>query len=265
MKGVGKPWRFTVDDYYAMAEAGILTHDERVELINGEIIPMSPIGSRHAYSVNWITRLLITLLGERAWVSSQNPLHLNGQAEPEPDVLLLRWRDDAYVNDHPGPADVLLLIEVADTSLDRDRGVKLSMYAEAGIPETWIVNIPERSVEAHTDPHQRNLCPQPRVRFGRDCQPYRFPGRVPKSRRDTAGMNLSPIGISMTDLSQIKALTFDVGGTVFDWRGTIEAEVSELARQQSADSLDVTQFATDWRRGMFAMLARVQIARDSPG
>ena len=152
MKGVDKPWRFTVDDYYAMAEAGILTHDERVELINGEIIPMSPIGSRHAYSVNWITRLLITLLGERAWVSSQNPLHLNGQAEPEPDVLLLRWRDDAYVNDHPGPADVLLLIEVADTSLDRDRGVKLSMYAEAGIPETWIVNIPERSVEAHTDP-----------------------------------------------------------------------------------------------------------------
>ena len=152
MKGVDKPWRFTVDDYYAMAEAGILTHDERVELINGEIIPMSPIGSRHAYSVNWITRLLITLLGERAWVSSQNPLHLNGQAEPEPDVLLLRWRDDAYVSDHPGPDDVLLLIEVADTSLDRDRGVKLSMYAEAGIPETWIVNIPERSVEAHTDP-----------------------------------------------------------------------------------------------------------------
>ena len=152
MKGVDKPWRFTVDDYYAMAEAGILTHDERVELINGEIIPMSPIGSRHAYSVNWITRLLITLLEERAWVSSQNPLHLNGQAEPEPDVLLLRWRDDAYVNDHPGPDDVLLLIEVADTSLDRDRGVKLSMYAEAGIPETWIANIPERSVEAHTDP-----------------------------------------------------------------------------------------------------------------
>ena len=84
LQGHGTPRRFTVDEYYKMAEVGILTHDERLELLNGEIIEMSPIGSRHAYSVNWLTRLLITLLGTRAWVSSQNPLRLNGQAEPEP-------------------------------------------------------------------------------------------------------------------------------------------------------------------------------------
>ena len=152
MKGVDKRWRFTVNDYYAMAEAGILSHDERVELLNGEIFLMSPIGSSHAYSVNWLTRLFITLLGTRAWVSSQNPLRLNGQAEPEPDVLLLRWRDDEYESDHPTPEDVLLLIEVSDSTLDSDRNEKLPMYAQASIPECWIVNIPDGLIEAYTDP-----------------------------------------------------------------------------------------------------------------
>ena len=152
MQGVDKPWRFTVDDYYAMAEAGILSHDERVELLNGEIFEMSPIGSRHAYSVNWLTRLLITLLGTRVWVSSQNPLRLNGKAEPEPDVLLLNWRDDGYGSEHPTPEDVFLLIEVSDTTLDGDRNEKLPIYAQAGIPECWIVNIPDAVVEVYTDP-----------------------------------------------------------------------------------------------------------------
>ena len=154
LQGHGTPRRFTVDEYYKMAEAGILTHDERLELLNGEIIEMSPIGSRHAYSVNWLTRLLITLLGTRAWVSSQNPLRLNGQAEPEPDILLLRWRDDEYESDHPTPGDVFLLIEVSDTTLDGDRNEKLPIYAQAGIPEFWIVNIPDGVIEVYTDPSE---------------------------------------------------------------------------------------------------------------
>ena len=152
MKGVGGPWRFTVDDYYKMAEVGILDWDERLELLNGEIIEMSPIGSRHARLVDLFAWLFITMLGTRAWVRIQNPLRLNGSTEPEPDIMLLRWRDDEYDFDLPTPQDVFLLIEVSDSTLDKDRNEKLPMYAQAGIPESWIVNIPGGVVEVYTDP-----------------------------------------------------------------------------------------------------------------
>ena len=148
----GKPRLFNVDEYYAMAEAGILAPDERVELVNGEIVTMSPIGDRHAYSVDESVYLLMTQLGERGRVRCQNPVHLDERTEVQPDIAALRWRDDRYASGHPGPADVLLIIEVSDTTLDSDRNVKLPMYAAAGIPETWIVNIPDGVVEVHTDP-----------------------------------------------------------------------------------------------------------------
>ena len=152
MKGVDKPWRFTVDDYYAMAEAGILTHDERVELINGEIIEMSPIGDRHAYSVDEIIDLFFAQLRSRARVRCQNPVRLDGLREIQPDIAILRLRDGLYSTGHPGPADVFLLIEVSDSTLAYDRNVKLPMYANAGIPEIWIVNIPNGVVEVYMDP-----------------------------------------------------------------------------------------------------------------
>ena len=152
MKGVDKPWRFTVDDYYTMAEAGILTHDERVELVNGEIIPMSPIGSRHASSVSALDHLMAAQLGRRALVIVQNPLHLASRAEPQPDVMVVGWRDDFYAERHPEPDDLFLLIEVSDSTLDYDRDEKLTMYAGADIPESWIINIPDRMVEVYTDP-----------------------------------------------------------------------------------------------------------------
>ncbi len=144
--------RFSVGEYYAMAEAGILGPDERVELLDGEIVVMAPIGNRHAFCVDWLTRFWILALAELAIVRIQNPVRLNDSSEPEPDITLLAWRDDFYASAHPGPQDVLLLIEVADSTADSDRNEKLPLYARAGIPEVWIVNLRDRRVEVYTEP-----------------------------------------------------------------------------------------------------------------
>ena len=144
--------RFTVAEYYAMAEAGVLGPDERVELLDGEIVVMAPIGNRHAFCVDWLARFWILALAERAIVRIQNPVRLNNSSEPEPDVALLAWRDDFYVSGHPGPQDVLLLIEVADSTVDFDRNQKLRLYARAGITEVWIVNLQDRRVETYAEP-----------------------------------------------------------------------------------------------------------------
>ena len=182
-KGVGKPRLFSVDEYYAMAEAGIITHDERVELINGEIIEMSPIGSRHAGSVNSLDHLMSDQLGQRALVTVQNPLRLGSHAEPEPDVMILSWRDDFYASAHPGPEDVLLLIEVSDTTIDSDRNEKLTLYANAGIPEVWIANIPERVVEVYTDPVNGVYTNRQVFGLDEDVSPMAFPDvSLPVSR-----------------------------------------------------------------------------------
>ena len=144
--------RISVDEYYAMAEAGILTRDERVELIDGEIITISPIGSEHGASVDAGNYFLVSLLRGRAIVRVQGNVRLDDYNEPEPDFALMKWRYDFYRNELPGPDDVLLIIEVSDTSLSYDRGVKLALYARFGIPEVWIANIPNCIVEAYTDP-----------------------------------------------------------------------------------------------------------------
>ena len=151
------PWfppryRFSVEDYYAMAEAGILGMDERVELIGGEIITMSPIGNEHAASVDTITDFLVPLVTGRAIVRVQSHLHLDGQNHSEPDLMLLKRREDYYRHRAPGPTDVLLLVEVSDSSLSHDRNVKLPLYARFGVPEVWIANIPSRVVETYADP-----------------------------------------------------------------------------------------------------------------
>ena len=144
--------RFTVAEYYAMAEAGILTKRDRVELLDGEIVVMAPIGNRHAFCVDWLNRFWILALAERAIDRIQNPVRLNDSSEPEPDITLLAWRDDFYVSGHPGPDDVLLLIEVADSTVDFDRNQKLRLYARAGIVEFWIVNLQDRRVETYAEP-----------------------------------------------------------------------------------------------------------------
>jgi|SRR5579884_2248750 len=143
-------WRFTVDDYDRMVEAGILSEDDRVELINGEIVGMSPIGGRHIACVDRLTQLLTTHVGTEAIVSIQNPIRLGEYQEPEPDIVVKRRR--SYGDDLPAADDVFLLMEVADTSVAYDRGTKLPVYAAAGIPEAWLVDIPGEAIERHTNP-----------------------------------------------------------------------------------------------------------------
>lgn len=144
--------RFTVDEYYCMAKAGILHEDDHIELLGGEIIEMSPIGDRHVGCVMRSNALFSARLVGRALVSIQSPVRLSSGSEPEPDIALLRPREDFYSSGKPGPQDVLLLIEVADTSLAYDRDVKLLFYAEAGIPEVWIVDLNAARILVYREP-----------------------------------------------------------------------------------------------------------------
>lgn len=144
--------KLDVDDYHRMAEAGILAEDDRVELIEGDIIDMAPIGEDHAATVGVLTGLLVRAFGERAIVWPQNPVRLDRMSEPQPDFTVLRPRADGYRNGMPGPTDVLLLIEVADSSLRFDRAVKLPLYARAGIAEVWIIDLRRRVLLAHREP-----------------------------------------------------------------------------------------------------------------
>ena len=140
--------RFDVNAYYRMAETGILAPKDRVELIDGEIIEMAPIGSVHAGTTNRLTSLVGRLAADgRVVASVQSPLRLDPFNEPQPDLMLLRPRADFYTSSHPTAADVLLLIEVADSSLAWDRGPKLALYARHGVPEVWIVDLVGRAVE----------------------------------------------------------------------------------------------------------------------
>ncbi|MBF2019617.1 MAG: Uma2 family endonuclease [Hydrococcus sp. C42_A2020_068] len=144
--------KFTVEQYHKMAEAGILKEDDRVELIRGEIIEMSPIGTRHAAYVRRLNNLLSALLGDRVLVDLQNPVKLDDTSEPQPDVTLLRPRQDFYESAHPQSTDIFLIIEVADTTVKYDREIKISLYAENNITEVWLVDINGQCVEVYRDP-----------------------------------------------------------------------------------------------------------------
>ena len=145
-------WKLDVHEYHRLGETGILTEEDRVELIEGEVVEMSPIGAAHAGKVNRLNRLFGRLVGDRAVVALQNPIQLSDRTEPQPDVALLRPRADFYEAAAPTPADILLLVEVADSSLRFDRLVKLPLYARHGIPEVWIVDLAANVVEVHRGP-----------------------------------------------------------------------------------------------------------------
>ena len=138
---------FTVEEYHKMAEAGIFTEDDRVELIEGEILEMSPIGRRHAAHVKRLNKLFNQRLGDRVLVGVQYPVILSDFSEPEPDLSLLQPRADFYEAGHPQPEDVFLLVEVADSTVETDQYVKVPTYAKSGIVEVWLVNIDQQCLK----------------------------------------------------------------------------------------------------------------------
>ena len=170
--------RFTVAEYYAMADAGILFENDRTELLHGDVIAMPPIGDWHAASVKLFANTMPPALQGRAMIAVRDPVRLDENSEPQPDVMLLLWRDDFYGGGHPGPADVLLLIEVSDTTVDYDRNEKLPLYAQAGIPEAWIVNRPAGRIEAHTDPSGNEYTTVRYFGPGETIAPQAFPDIV---------------------------------------------------------------------------------------
>jgi Uma2 family endonuclease len=143
---------FDVDDYHRMAKAGILSEDDRVELIDGEIVARTPIGPRHNAAVNRATRALVTIVGDQAIVQVQGSVRLGRFREPQPDIVLLRPQPDFYALRLPEPSDIFLIIEIADSSLDYDRDLKARIYAEAGVLEYWLVNLDNHSVASYTEP-----------------------------------------------------------------------------------------------------------------
>ncbi len=142
----------SVERYDQMIAAGIIEEDERLELLGGEIIEMSPIGIPHAACVKRLNRFFNRKLGNQAIIGVQDPIHIDQYSEPQPDIVVLHLRDDFYAGGHPEPEDIILLIEVADTSLAYDREQKLPRYAQAGIAEVWIVNLMEQQVEVYLRP-----------------------------------------------------------------------------------------------------------------
>ncbi|MDP3938154.1 MAG: Uma2 family endonuclease [Deltaproteobacteria bacterium] len=145
--------RFTVDEYHRMGEAGVFHEDDRVELIDGHVVAMTPIGPAHGGCVNRLTMLFAPpLAGREATLSVQNPLVLAEHQEPQPDVAVLRYRADGYQTGHPRALDTLLVVEVADTSLAYDRDVKLPRYARAAVPEVWLVDLAGDAIVVHREP-----------------------------------------------------------------------------------------------------------------
>ncbi len=167
--------RFTIDEYDRMGEAGILNEDEHAELINGEIVLMAALGSKHTGCVNWLNDAFRAQLGGRVIVSVQNPVRLPPDGEPEPDVMLLRHRPDFYRSAHPLPDDVYLIIEVADTSLPYDRTTKQQLYAAAGIRDFWIVDLANELLLVHRVPQDGCYTEVRRLKRGDTVSPEEFP------------------------------------------------------------------------------------------
>jgi Uma2 family endonuclease len=167
--------RFTVDEYHRMIDAGVLHEDDRVELIRGEIVQMAPIGTRHAAAVAKLNDELLGRLRRRAILWPQNPVTILPDSEPQPDIVLLRYRDDFYRTALPGPRDVALMIEVADSSVRYDTTVKKPLYAEAGIAEYWLVNLAADRIEVYRDPREGDYRQATMAGRGERLAPEAFP------------------------------------------------------------------------------------------
>jgi Uma2 family endonuclease len=177
---IRNPWvtrrALTVAEYHRMGEAGILAQGDRVELIEGQLIAMSPIGSEHSGTVNALNHCLVQAIGQRGVVAVQNPVQLDDLSEPQPDFAVLKPREDYYRRATPRPNEVLLIIEVADSSLAYDRNVKRSLYARHGIPEFWIVNLAAGEIEVCRAPEGERYASVSRVGREGVLEPVLLPG-----------------------------------------------------------------------------------------
>ena len=165
--------RFTVGEYHKMGEAGIFREDDRVELIDGEVVEMNPIGWRHARSVSRLTMRLVRAASEHLIVGVQNPITLSQHGEPQPDLMI---HNEPPPGRLPGPEEVLVLIEVSDSTLSYDKNVKLPRYARAGIPEVWIVDLHGETVERHNDPRDDVYRRTEKARRGEELASEALPG-----------------------------------------------------------------------------------------
>jgi Uma2 family endonuclease len=176
MAGQLVTYRFSVKDYHRMAEAGIFREDDRVELLEGEIIEMPPIGPGHAGGVKRLMNGFLPLQGERkAIISVQDPIRLGEHSEPQPDLALLKPHPDFYSLKHPGPEDVLLVVEVRESSASYDREVKVPLYARFGIPETWLVDLEQGLIEIYRVPGPESYQQVRTLRRGERLSPQAFP------------------------------------------------------------------------------------------
>lgn len=177
MSAVFTPTRhkLSVEDYHRLGEVGILSEDSRVELLEGELIEMAPIGGPHMAVVNRLNRLLVLAVGDLGVVSVQNPVRLPPHSEPQPDVAILKPRAGDAASAVPGPDDVLLMIEVADTTLTFDRTTKLNLYAKAGIAECWIVNLQSRCIEVYREPTAEGYSNKVDFQIGETVSPQALP------------------------------------------------------------------------------------------
>ncbi len=149
------PKRFTVDDYHRLTQLGFFTEDDRVELIRGQIIQMAEKGTAHEVCLTRLLKQLVSLLlNELVIVRCQSPIALLRDSEPEPDFAIVHHREDEYLSSHPNAADVLLVIEISDSSFSYDRDIKLPLYAEAGIFNYWLFNLVESYLETYSEPYQ---------------------------------------------------------------------------------------------------------------
>ena len=143
----------TIEEYHKMGEVGIL-EEKGLELIKGEIIKMSPVSKEHLGYVNHMSNLFMILLQGKAVISPQNPILIQNNSEPQPDISILKYRKDSYIGKYPTAEDAILVIEVALSTLMTDRELKAPLYAEAGIPEYWIINLEDQQIEAHRNPSE---------------------------------------------------------------------------------------------------------------
>ena len=166
---------FTVQEYHLMGEAGILSEDDRVELIEGEIVQMAAIGTRHATCVRRLIRQFRQLPEESAILDVQNPIQLTERTEPQPDVVLLQFRLDYYETAHPMPSEVLLLVEVSDSTIDFDRDVKVPNYARSDIQEVWLWDLEVNCLEVYRQPTANGYTSMQKFERGEMVSPLAFP------------------------------------------------------------------------------------------